>query len=192
MKKLLVCCSIVVLLIGIAAFHAEAKAITGGVSFGGGFVVVPADLDIATAITFPTGGEIPNSGAGSFDFSALVPGTRLDMPGFTFNTLIGTPTLWDVTISGIAYEFALTSANILTQTGTTLSLFGEGIARITGFDDTPGIWNLTANSISGTSSFSASTGAVSTPEPGMLLLLGCGLIALVGSVRGNLKSRVIS
>jgi hypothetical protein len=79
---------------------------------------------------------------------------------------------------GIIYSFDATGLAIIGDSPETITMYGPGIAHITGFDDTPGIWYFSANNAGGTASFSASTDVRAVPEPGTMLLLGMGLVGV--------------
>lgn len=84
---------------------------------------------------------------------------------------------WTIGIFG----FDLEGINIVTQTGTFLTLEGSGTMSGTGFDDTPGIFTFTGQTGAGatfSASFSSAGSPTSVSEPGMLGLVGLGLVGL--------------
>jgi len=183
MKKLITICSLVVALIGVVTFNAEAIPITGDVSFDGGYAINSTNLGIATAFTSFTGVEVSSTGGGTGDFASLAPGTAMTMSGFTFSPFSGTPQWWEVTLGTTTYSFDLTSLTILFQSSSVLAMEGAGIAHITGLDDTIGTWILTANQLRSTFSYSGSSGATPVPEPGILILLGISMMSVAGLKR---------
>jgi hypothetical protein len=188
MKKFLVVSSVMVLLIGVTAFTAVAAQFDGSISFAGNTVLDDNDLTVATEFTsfanvfvtavsgaysgIPTGAPPPVVTYTPFVFRPVsVPPTLEDL--WTFNFPAGTTYSFDATSMVVAFSNA---NNIVVQ--------GSGIGFITGFDPTPGTWSVTANSAGGTFSFSG--GSSTVPEPGVLLLLGCGLVG-VAAVRRKFK-----
>lgn len=87
--------------------------------------------------------------------------------------------LWTWTDGVSTVQFFLESYSVTQRTARFLDLNGIGYFTATGFDQTPGSWNLSAQLESGqvTATYSASS-VVQTPEPGSLALLGIGLIGL--------------
>jgi len=187
MRKLALFSMLVAVVIVLAAFSAEADMITGAVSFGGGYQTDTGNLATANAFTsFPVV-AVTATGAGTDDFAPLVTGTPLTMPGFTFDPFTSPTQLWTVTLGPTTFSFDMTTLNIQTQDSEGLTIRGAGIAHITGFDDTPGSWILTANKIGNTLSFSASSGASPVPEPATMLLFGSGLLVMAGRLRKKFR-----
>jgi hypothetical protein len=65
------------------------------------------------------------------------------------------------------------------QDSTQIGLRGQGVLRLTGFDDTIANWDFTGNQ--GSRLFSFSSDNVAVPEPTTVGLLGLGLIGLTAA-----------
>ena len=176
---------------GLFSQQAQAVPIVGGISLAGGYTTNTGDVNTATAFTsFPSVFVISVSGSYTGVGTGL--GTpAVTMNGFTFNPFSGAITpLWTFVSAGNTYSFDLTALTSRQQTGNnTLTLFGTGTLHITGFTDTPGNWNFTANQFGDTFSFSSSNGAVAAPDSGSAVaLLGIALAGIEG-VRRVLRAR---
>lgn len=89
--------------------------------------------------------------------------------------------LWSHAGSGVS--FRLDTLSIVSDFPNQLGLSGTGVFSGAGYDDTPGIWNMTLNNTTQmvTGSFSSSSSVV--PEPAMLALLGFGLVGVARRYR---------
>ena len=182
--------SIVSLAAGVVlASQAHASLITGDISFSG-----TATLDSAIASSTAIA-SLSNVTVGTDTQSADYLGT--DGAPVTFNSLtflsggapapiVGTPTLWTFTSGVKTYEFKLSSLTSVTKDAnhgiTTLSIWGSGVAQITGFTDTPGQFSLVLTGKKTSVTFAAYSIAVSKvtppiPEPSSWALMsGLGLV----------------
>ena len=176
---------------GLFSQQAQAVPIVGGISLAGGYTTNTGNVNTATAFTgFPMVFVISVSGS----YSGV--GTGMSSPSvtmnpFTFNPFSGAITpLWTFMSAGNTYSFDLTALTSRQQTGNdTLTLFGTGTLHITGFTDTPGNWNFTANQAGDTFSFSSSNSAAGVPDSGSAVaLLGIALAGIEG-VRRALRAR---
>lgn len=166
------------------ASSASAAFISGSIAFSGGFNTTPTvnDLLNATGLTFS--GVTVTSGTQFGDY-ASVPNNQ----AATFNPLTFSPPtvgvqLWTFTIGATTYSFDIGSMGVMGPGpapfggGTSLALGGHGTAYITGFDPTPGRWQVTANQ--NRQSLSFSSGA-DVPDGGTsIALLGASLLGLAG------------
>lgn len=179
------------LLVGVAAQPAQAIPFTGSVDYGGVNVTAPPGFIGApprTATLFGPGGigdPLVLLVTGNLTGHINVLDTVSHAP-ITYNpATFPIAPLWSH-VSGV--EFDLTSFFVKEIDATTMVLKGSGVFRCAGacvgYDDTPGNWNMTLNVATGQNrgSFSSSS---SIPEPGLLGLLGIGLLALARSVRSR-------
>ena len=147
---------------------ATATPITGSVSFGGLVVANGPDFNTSTEVSFPKPIAVEQTLG---DFASLAGGTvtfydfRTD---FSFTPVIPQ---WE----GGGFSFDLMTLTNVFKDANYLLLQGTGVLHGKGFDDTPGLWNFSANNLGGTFSLSAGTAADAVPEPSSLLLIGAGL-----------------
>lgn len=185
-----------VLTVLLCVASAEAAPITGGFSILGNFLPVNGQTGAATTLGAATGidflslfgGSTPspgtagtvfvNQGSGSFtgmqgSFGMTVTDFSFAGPGSASFPIL--PVALFALPSFNNFTFTLNSVSVGTQNNGTLSLLGQGIFGMTGYSNTAGTFNFTANGAQGTFSFSASNG-VQVPEPASLALLGGGLL----------------
>ncbi len=164
----------------LSAPAAEAATINGAVTFSGG-ATLNGGLTTATGITAFTGTSVL-FGTGSY---AGTDGTSATFTPFNWSPAT-TPVspLWTFSIGGTTYSFDLLSVEVDSQAPTGIVLDGTGIAKITGFEDTPGRWYLSLQPPNlGGNRFTFSSG-VDVPEGGSAIaLLGLALLGVEGARR---------
>jgi hypothetical protein len=134
---------------------APALYINGNISFTGN-VGLNGSTASATAITsFSNVTAVPDTNG---TYAPLKNSRAVIWSPFTFNPP-GTPVipLWTCTTNGISYSFDASSMAVMFVSSNFLDIQGTGIAHVTGYADTPGIWTIAVQSIGASVSFSAST-----------------------------------
>jgi hypothetical protein len=163
--------------------------ITGSIGFGSlGASIVGGDL--ATASGFTVYSPFISTETGVYS------GVPLDIPvtfdGFQFNPAVDSVTpLASFSVGSINYSFEATSVTSYYYAPLNeWDIGGNGMAMVTGYSSTPGIWNLNLSQSGDTIVFDSSAAVSPVPEPSTLLLLGGGLVGLAGFARkGSCKCR---
>jgi hypothetical protein len=175
------------------ATSAMAIPINGNISFFGALGLIGPNAPVvaanATGVHF-TSGFVYGGKTGDYssvsDFTPVIFSDFAFSPNLIPSKVVG---LWSVTSGLKSYSFDLLSVTASNVPSNTLALNGSGILHITGFDDTPGFWSLTAqDGVIGDLTFSAASTTV--PEPGTMVLLGFGMLglAIYGKRRMNKES----
>ena len=169
MKKLLAT------LLCLAPISAFAVPITGSISLDG------QDSYSASKINFVGTGNVgPGTASGSFSpaFSAGCTGC-VALTSFNYVGFMSPVTVYSATIGAITTAFQVTSIAFAQQAGAFLDIEAKGFATLTGFDKTPGVFQLSSQGgISKAVTFSATTTATPTPEPMSMAVLGAGLLGV--------------
>ena len=168
-------------------FIASAVPISGNIAMVGELSPTcpgdPCGLGTADGLIFTTPGLVVGADG---DFAAAGIGflTPVDMTDFSFDPFAAVDPLWAI-FDGPdeLFSFALESINVSQGVGF-LELSGTGTVSGLGFDDTSGLWTLSSQGTDGNLEFSWSSTTVATaPEPGILMLMGLGLIGGLGARR---------
>jgi hypothetical protein len=157
----------------------------GQIDYTGTHTTNNPDLTLATQTTINLNFVVINTGA----FSVIPLGSSVAHANPVVWSPPGTPytPLWSHAASGISFN--LLSIGVAFASPTQLNLVGSGTFTCTGpcagYEDTPGNWNMTINTAGTvTGSFSSSS---SVPEPGMLALLGLGLVGAARAYRARAR-----
>ena len=182
---------------GLLSQHAQAVPIDGTINFAGPVTISNNGTVSNLTFRFPLQHTTaPNTGS----YSSVPAGVATTFTSFGFNNTTlaivnphNTPfVVWTFTFGGKTYDFLLESPldfGVVSTTGhpKTADILGHGIAQITGFDDTPGTFQLHGTGFTSRITFVASTTAV--PDGGSTVaLLGLALAGVEG-VRRTLAAR---
>lgn len=164
-------------LLGAVSTAAYAGPIVGSLGYSGGFISYDApggnivDLGQTNYLDFFS----PTIGFGTGNLPAFT--NLVYLSDFSIDPFSAPQLVWFEAISGIS--FTLNTLNITVQNANFLTLTGTGTFSGAGYDDTDGIWSLTAQDTTfgqaPVLTFSAST---AVPEPAALTLLGLTLVGL--------------
>ena len=180
--------------------HAYAlPSITGEMGMFGNFYTVdsnwnPTSTGSATGVNFqPNLFGVAGTTTGSFaGIEVAGPGTIKDFqfdPGLGVNDgsdgvtpVQSIQAFWS--IGDFSFELTSVTRGFTNDPAAFLVLQGTGIISASGYLDTYGTWEFSGNTTTsqgdGSFSWSAGSASIAIPEPGMLALIGAGLIGLVG------------
>jgi len=175
--------------VAIMAVNAMAIPIVGDISFSGTAVTDdPSSMLTSTQFTEFPNVTIAGAGEGSYDGITVLSGVDVTFTPFSFDPrILPIAPLWTFDFEGKTYSFEATGLTISDgRSADLISMYGSGIAYITGYDATPGDWSVSANRSGTTASFSSSAGVNAVPEPASMLLFGTGLLG-IGYARRKFK-----
>ena len=114
--------------------------------------------------------------SGNGDFSGTS-GSFVNFHDFTFAPLGpgSQPILWSFIDEAITYGLKMVTVSIVNQDNTQINLRGNAILSATGFADTNGTFEFTANNSGATFNYSSSA---AVPEPASLAIFGIGLLSM--------------
>jgi hypothetical protein len=192
MKTKLALTATAVTLSALLAPALQANDITGSIGFGSLGVNITGGTDLQSAKSFTLNSPFITTETGVYSGVPVL--SPVTFNGFQFNPPVSSVTpLWTFDVgtgaSTIAYSFDATSV-ISSYNATTREwdIGGNGIAMVTGFSATPGIWDVNLSE-SGASIVFDSSAAVSPGQHGIpdggstLMLLGSGCLGLAGFAR---------
>ncbi len=167
--------TVLALTLAFAVGTAQAVPINGDISFTGAYTIDnTSDLSAATAFLSFSGVTVTTGEAtGAY---AGTDGTSVTFQPFAIADAGVTP-LWTFTIGAVTFSFDATTITKPFANTNNLVVEGVGVAHITGFDDTPGFWSITANKAE--TSFSFSSSASTVPEPAAIGVAALGLATLL-------------
>ncbi len=156
---------------------ANAASIIGDITMSGDFVPTGGtgvDLSDATGLDFLDNDFNVESATGDFMASGISTGDDGVINDFQFAPLLPSPVdpLWSIA----GFSFVMDSVPFKFQNSLFLILEGGGTISASGFDDTPGTWQFSANNAGSLFNFSA--GFSSVPEPSTMFLVGIGLAGI--------------
>ena len=192
----LVALTFVVMLGSMSASEARASSISGEIFFTGSAVLklgaANSTFALADGIDFTnpiqileaisTGDYAGLAAATTATFTDLVGGSAFGVVGTT-GPLAVDP-LWTFVDGGLTYEFNLSTVISNAVVAGARVIEGSGTATITGFDPTPGYWQLSTSGRNATVSFSS---VATVPDGGATVaFLGLALLG-ISVVRAKLK-----
>jgi hypothetical protein len=185
MKTRLALTTTATILAALLAPALHASEITGSIGFGSLGVNITGGTDLASSTSFTLNSPFITTETGVY--TGVAPLTPITFNGFEFNPPVASVNpLWTFTIGGLNYSFDATS--VTSSFNSTLDewdIGGNGVAMITGYDATPGTWNLNLAQSGATIVFDSSAAeSPSVPDGGStLMLLGGGFVGLAGFAR---------
>lgn len=173
-------------LIGAVLFVASSQtfaipSISGEIGMIGAFDPVDSSWNI-TGISDATGIDFdPNKFkvlTATGTFSSIASGTLGDITDLQFDSFSG-PIVDFWNVDGFSFDLTSISKGFSSDPNNKLVLEGLGTISTAGYMDTAGTWTFTGQTTSAGGVFTWSAGSTTmVPEPGMLTLLGIGLIGL--------------
>lgn len=159
-------------------FAAAAPVMAAPIAAGSNYSIFGVDSVTATQITFPSNASL---GVSTGSFSALGTCTGcVTMSTFTYAPTVMSGLLLTIVSNALTSTFTLDAGAVATVTPGnpgTLQISGSGIATLTGYDPTPGLFSFTTQSgVLNNVTFSSTMTAV--PEPATLGLFGIGMLGL--------------
>lgn len=163
---------------------ANASPITGSIGFNGTPVFNSSPISGATGVTGYTFAYVA-PGQQTGDYASVPNFTGVTFAPFSFSDATIAP-LWSFSSGGLAYTFNATSVTANYDSVTNLwNLGGQGLAKITGFEDTVGTWNFSAGNQGASYTF-LSNAAMKVPDAGssaLLVIVGLTVFGLAARRR---------